>query len=388
MSAASMVVSVAGSRGWGAVVIRRLWLAVAWSSSRTASRALPEWRPASAWAKTVAALRAAPGGEGEAGLTGQGGEDGGELPGGVAGEVDDCREAGRQSRAGAQQVAERAWPPRQDHGQLTVRVIAGAGELLVQAAEQMPTTIGQLVPGVRVVDHQQVTAGAPGRVGHQRPGLLHSGPDQIRGGDLAQVPVRQQPELGVDAGDSPGRPGLARTRAAGVKTRFFHAGRVTAVPAWRRACSARSTAILPASCSLTASRPGRLAKPPMSFAPSWSSLGAPFTAVTFPSRVPNQPAARLAVLVHHGLRERMYRPSCDRFPANHRTPPPDADGGPRKPPHPSHGSHLPRKAALNRSRHGRGEFRIAAPGSCAAAAGREAAALVNRGSAGPRPMRK
>src|ERR1039457_5873712 len=164
MSAASMVVSVAGSRGWGAVVIRRLWLAVAWSSSRTASRALPEWRPASARAQTGAALRAAPGGEGEAGLTGQGGEDDGELPGGVAGEVDDCREAGSQSRVGAQQVAERACPPRQDHGKLTARVIAGVGELLVQAAEQMPAAIGQLVPGVRIVDHQQVARGAPGRL--------------------------------------------------------------------------------------------------------------------------------------------------------------------------------------------------------------------------------
>ena len=85
-------------------------------------------------------------------------------------------------------------------------MIAGVGELLVQAVEQMPAAIGQPVPGVRVVDHQQVAAGAPGRLGHQRPGLLQGGPDQVGDGDLAQMPERQQPELGVDAGDSPGRP--------------------------------------------------------------------------------------------------------------------------------------------------------------------------------------
>jgi hypothetical protein len=42
MSAASMVLSVAGSRDWAAVVIRRAWLAVTWSSNRTAMPALPE----------------------------------------------------------------------------------------------------------------------------------------------------------------------------------------------------------------------------------------------------------------------------------------------------------------------------------------------------------
>jgi hypothetical protein len=41
-----------------------------------------------------------------------------------------------------QHVAERAFPPGQDRGQLT-RVIAGIDELLVQAAEQMPAAIGQ-----------------------------------------------------------------------------------------------------------------------------------------------------------------------------------------------------------------------------------------------------
>ena len=75
--------------------------------------------------------------------------------------------------------------------------------------------IGKAVPGVRVVDHQHVTAGAPGRLGHQRSGLLQGRPDQVRGGDLAQVPEQQEPELGVDAGDTSGRPGLAGTGAAG-----------------------------------------------------------------------------------------------------------------------------------------------------------------------------
>ena len=41
-----------------------------------------------------------------------------------------------------------------------------------------------------------------------------------------------------------------------VNTRLFHADRATATPASRRASSARMTAIAPASCSLTASRPG------------------------------------------------------------------------------------------------------------------------------------
>jgi hypothetical protein len=41
------------------------------------------------------------------------------------------------------------------------------------------------------------------------------GSRQVGGGDLAQVPERQQPELGVDAGDRPGRPGLAGPRGAG-----------------------------------------------------------------------------------------------------------------------------------------------------------------------------
>ena len=56
-----MVPSAAGSVGWEAVVIRRAWRAAAWSSSRTASRALPDRSPASAPARTAAALRAASG---------------------------------------------------------------------------------------------------------------------------------------------------------------------------------------------------------------------------------------------------------------------------------------------------------------------------------------
>jgi hypothetical protein len=56
MSAALIVLSVAGSGGWDAVVIRRAWLAVAWVSMPTASRALPEAWLASASARTAAAL--------------------------------------------------------------------------------------------------------------------------------------------------------------------------------------------------------------------------------------------------------------------------------------------------------------------------------------------
>jgi hypothetical protein len=56
-----MVLTVAGSRDWAAVVIRRAWLTVTWSSSRTARRALPEPLPVSAWASTVAAFRTASG---------------------------------------------------------------------------------------------------------------------------------------------------------------------------------------------------------------------------------------------------------------------------------------------------------------------------------------
>jgi hypothetical protein len=52
----------------------------------------------------------------------------------------------------------------------------------------MPAAVGQTEPGVRVVDHQQVAAGAPDRLGHQRSGLLQGGSGQVGGGDLAQVP--------------------------------------------------------------------------------------------------------------------------------------------------------------------------------------------------------
>ena len=61
MSAARIVLSVAGSGVWAAAATRRAGLAVAWSSSRTASRALPgPWSP-SARASTAAAWRAASG---------------------------------------------------------------------------------------------------------------------------------------------------------------------------------------------------------------------------------------------------------------------------------------------------------------------------------------
>jgi hypothetical protein len=59
MSAGWIVLSRAESQGWGVVVIRRAWLAVASFSSRTASRALPGPWPSSARASAAAALRAA-----------------------------------------------------------------------------------------------------------------------------------------------------------------------------------------------------------------------------------------------------------------------------------------------------------------------------------------
>jgi hypothetical protein len=61
MSAAQIVLRAAGSGGWDAAVIRWAWLAVAWVRSWTASRALPEGRAASAWARTAAAVAVASG---------------------------------------------------------------------------------------------------------------------------------------------------------------------------------------------------------------------------------------------------------------------------------------------------------------------------------------
>ena len=82
-----------------------------------------------------------------------------------------------------------------------------------------------------------------------------------------------------------------------VKTRFFQVGRVTAVPTWRRAYSTRRTAIGPASCSLTVSRPGRLASPPMSCPRSLSSLEVPFNASPSRPTFSANPGVRLAALV-------------------------------------------------------------------------------------------
>ena len=103
-----------------------------------------------------------------------------------------------------------AWPG-QDHGQ----VIAPLGQLLVQAAEHLLAAIGQAAPDVRIGDHHDPPGGAPDRLAHQDPSLPEGWADHARRGHLIHVPGRQQPQLGVDAGDSPGRPGLARPRPAG-----------------------------------------------------------------------------------------------------------------------------------------------------------------------------
>ena len=58
-----------------------------------------------------------------------------------------------------------------------------------------------------------------------------------------------------------------------------------------RACSARRTAIRPASCSPTASRPGRPASPSMLGLWALSGLGAPFTAVMFRLAFPASPGS-------------------------------------------------------------------------------------------------
>jgi hypothetical protein len=191
------------------------------------------------------------------------GEDRGELAGGVAGEVDDGREAGRQRRAGPQQVTERAGLAGQDDGQFLVAAeFPRLGQLLVHAAQHVPAAVGQGLPGVRVGDYQQVTAGPDG-LHDQGPGLLEGGARQVRGGDLDQLPVPQQPQVAIQAGDHPGDTGLTGAATAG-KHQVLPRRPADLEPARRRACSARSTVISPASCSLTASRPGRPASSPVS----------------------------------------------------------------------------------------------------------------------------
>ena len=56
-----------------------------------------------------------------------------------------------------------------------------------------------------------------------------------------------------------------------VKTRFFHAGRLIAMPAVRRACSARSTVTSGVSCPAAISRPASAARPPVSGTEAGSS---------------------------------------------------------------------------------------------------------------------
>ena len=150
-------------------------------------------------------------------------EDGGELGGGVAREVDDGGEPGGQRGGGVQHVAERAGPPGQDDGELVAVVLPGFGQELVQAAEQVLAAAGQVVPGVRAGDHHQI-AGDLDRLGHLRGGIPGSGPGQVDGGDLDQVPVAQDAQVAVQGGDGGGRAGLAGAGAASASPRFFQAG--------------------------------------------------------------------------------------------------------------------------------------------------------------------
>ena len=287
MSAASIVLSMAGSGVWAAAVTRRAWLAVAWSRAGQ--------QPGVAGAVVAfglgehgGGLGRGSGGECEPRLAGQGGEDRGELPGGVAGEVDDRGEAGGQRRAGAQQAAERACLPGQDHGQ----VIAPLGQLLVQAAEHLLAAIGQAAPGVRIGDHHDPPGGAPDRLAHQHPGLPEGRADHAPRGHLIHVPRRQQPQLGVDARDSPGRPGLARTRAAGEDEvlprgpRDRHAG-LTAGPF--RPQDGDPSPELPG--DRLQAREGRPGRPYPARSPRLA-LGRRSNAVMFPSSLPSQPAVR------------------------------------------------------------------------------------------------
>jgi hypothetical protein len=77
------------------------------------------------------------------------------------------------------------------------------GHHLVQAAQHVLPLAGQGVPGVHAGDHQQV----PGRL--DRPGYLdrgvpRGGAGQVRGVDLSQLAVSQQPELLVQVRQGPG----------------------------------------------------------------------------------------------------------------------------------------------------------------------------------------
>ena len=102
----------------------------------------------------------------------------------------------------------------QDDGEFVAVVLPGFGQDLVQAAEQVLAVVGQVVPGVRAGDHHQVP-GDLDRLGHLRGGIPGGGPGQVDGGDLDQVPVAQDAQVAVQAGDGGGGAGLAGAGAAG-----------------------------------------------------------------------------------------------------------------------------------------------------------------------------
>ena len=93
-------------------------------------------------------------------------------------------------------------------------VLPGFGQELVQAAEQVLPVAGQVVPGVRAGDHHQVPGDLDCLV-HLRGGIAGSGPGQVDGGDLDQVPVPQDTQVPVQAGEGRGGAGLARAGTAG-----------------------------------------------------------------------------------------------------------------------------------------------------------------------------
>ena len=93
-------------------------------------------------------------------------------------------------------------------------VFAGGGHLLVQAAQHMLAAVRQRMPGVGVGDQQQVPGGLDG-LGDLRRGVPGGGPRQVRGRDVDQLPVAQQAQVPVQAGERRGGAGLAGAGAAG-----------------------------------------------------------------------------------------------------------------------------------------------------------------------------
>ena len=114
-----------------------------------------------------------------------------------------------------QQAAERPGLAGQDDGQFVVaEEFPCLGQLPVQAAQHVLAAVGQGVPGVRVGDHQQVTGG-PNDLLDEGPGFPGGDARQVRGGDLDQLPVAQQAQVVVQAGDRPGGTGLSGAGSAG-----------------------------------------------------------------------------------------------------------------------------------------------------------------------------